>query len=74
MFDFVDDLIDGLTLFMNSSNIAPMTIDNPEELSIVQMANLIINTSIKKLNLRFLKELDNSPFRIKSLIDLVKKN
>ena len=32
-FFFVDDLIDGLTLFMNSSNIGPINLGNLEELS-----------------------------------------
>ena len=48
MFDFVNYLIDGLTLFMNSSNIEPINLDNPEQLSILQMTNLIINTSLEK--------------------------
>ena len=46
-FCFVDDLIDGLTLFMNSSNLGPMNLGNPEELSILQITNLIRNISIK---------------------------
>ena len=52
-FCFVDDLIDGLILFMNSSNVGPMNLGNPEELSILQIANLIRNTSIQKVNLKF---------------------
>ena len=47
MFDFVNSLIDGLTLFMNSSKVESMNLDNPEELPILQMTNLIRNTSIE---------------------------
>ena len=55
MFDFVNYLIDGLALFMNSSFIEPMNLDNSEELSNPQITNLIRNTSIEKTNLRFKK-------------------
>ncbi len=72
-FCFIDDLIDGLTLLINSSNIVPMNLGNPEELSILQVANLIRNSSIKKLNLKFSKELEDDPLRRKPLIDLAKK-
>ncbi len=58
-------MIDGLTLFMDSSNIGPMNLGNPEELSILQITNLIRNTSIEKVNLKFLKELKDDPIRRK---------
>ena len=72
-FCFIGDLIDGLTLLMNSSYIGPMNLGNPEELSILQVANLIRNSSIKKLNLKFLKELEDDPMRRKPSIDLAQK-
>jgi len=50
VFNFVNYLIDGLTLFMNYSNTGPMNLGNPEELSILEITNLIRNTSIKKNN------------------------
>ena len=72
-FCYIDDLIDGLILFMNSSIIGPMNIGNPEELSILEIANLIRDTSIKKVNLKFLKELEDDPHRRKPLISFAKK-
>ena len=72
-FCFVDDLIDGLTLFMNSSNLGPMNLGNPEELSILQITNLIRNISIEKLNLKFLKEIEDDPLRRKPSIYLAQK-
>jgi len=73
VFDFVNDLIDGLTLFMNSSNIGPMNLGNPEELSILEITNFIRNTSVEKVNIEFLKELEDDPLRRKPLIDLAQK-
>ncbi len=69
-FCFIDDLIDGLILFMNSSNIGPMNLGNTEELSILEIANLIRNNSIKKVNLKFLKALEDDPCRRKPSIEL----
>ncbi len=72
-FCFIDDLIDGLILLMKSSCIGPMNLGNPEELSILQIANSIRSASIKKVNLKFLKELEDDPQRRKPLISLAKK-
>ena len=72
-FCFVDDLIDGLILFMNSSNIGPMNLGNPEELSILQITDLIRNISIEKVNLKFLRALEDDPLRRNPLIYLAQK-
>ncbi|WP_413677310.1 UDP-glucuronic acid decarboxylase family protein [Prochlorococcus sp. MIT 0916] len=72
-FCFIDDLIDSLILLMNSLYIGPINLGNPEELSILQIANLIRNNSIKKVNLKFLKELEDDPLRRKPSIDLALK-
>ena len=72
-FCFVDDLIDGLTLFMNSSNLGPMNLGNPEELSILQITNLIRKISIEKVNLKFSKEIEDDPLRRKPSIYLAQK-
>ncbi len=72
-FCFVDDLIDALILLMDSSNIGPMNLGNPEELSILEIANLIRSESIKKVNLKFLEEIEDDPLRRKPSIDLAKR-
>jgi len=72
-FCFIDDLIDGLILLMESSNIGPINLGNPEELSVLEIANLIRSKSIKKVNLKFLKELEDDPLRRKPLMSLAKK-
>ena len=58
---------------MNSSNTGPMNLGNPEELSILQIANLIRSSSNKKVNLKFLKELEDDPLRRKPSIYLAQK-
>ena len=45
-----------------------MNVANPVQLSILKIANLITNTSIIKFNSKFLKVLDDDPFRIKPSI------
>tara|TARA_Y100001968_G_scaffold226662_1_gene209438 strand:+ start:468 stop:1112 length:645 start_codon:yes stop_codon:yes gene_type:complete len=72
-FCFIDDLIDSLILFINSSNTGPMNLGIPEELSILEIANLVSSTSIKKANLNFLKGLEDDPLRRKPLISLAQK-
>ena len=58
---------------MNSSKIGAINLGNPEELSILQITNLIRNTSIAKVHLKFLKELEDDPIRRKPSIYLAKK-
>ncbi len=72
-FCFVDDLIDGLVLLMNSNNKGPMNLGNPEELSILEIAKFIRDQSEKELNLKFLSELEDDPSRRKPSIDLARK-
>ena len=72
-FCFVDDLIDGLILLMNSLIKGPINLGNPEELSILQITNIIRNTSIQKLNLKFLNGLEDDPLRRKPSINLAKQ-
>tara|TARA_B100000965_G_C18946416_1_gene479514 strand:- start:44 stop:502 length:459 start_codon:yes stop_codon:yes gene_type:complete len=72
-FCFIDDLIDSLILFMGSNNKGPINLGNPEELSILQIANMIRSKSIKKVNIRFLQELEDDPLRRKPSIALAQK-
>ena len=50
-----------------------MNLGNPEELSILQITNLIRNTSIEKVNLKFLKELEDDPTRRQPSIHFAQK-
>ncbi|AIQ97766.1 UDP-glucuronic acid decarboxylase family protein [Prochlorococcus sp. MIT 0801] len=71
-FCFVDDLIEALILFMNSSNSGPLNLGNPEELSIIEIAKMIKDKSKKNIRLKFLDQLEDDPKRRKPLIDLAK--
>ena len=72
-FCFIDDLIKGLIVFMNSSSTGPMNLGNEEEISILEIANLIRNDCIKKCNLKFLKKLEDDPTRRKPSLELAQK-
>ena len=71
-FCFVDDLIQGMISFMNSDHTGPINIGNPEEFSINQLADLVIN----KINpsLKIIKETlpADDPLQRRPLIDLAK--
>ena len=58
---------------MNSSSIGPINLGNPEELSVLEIANLIRKTSIDKVSIKFLKEIEDDPVRRKPVINLAKK-
>ena len=71
-FCYIDDLIEGLIKLMNSNYINPINLGNEEEITIIELANLIK----KKINSKILfkkQELpEDDPFRRKPNIDLAK--
>tara|TARA_B100000214_G_C23539230_1_gene433199 strand:- start:282 stop:557 length:276 start_codon:yes stop_codon:yes gene_type:complete len=58
---------------MNSSYTGPINLGNAEEISILEIANLIRSDSIKQVNLKFLKELEDDPLRRKPSLELALK-
>ena len=72
-FCYVDDLIDGLIKLMNSNYQEPVNIGNPNEFTILELANLIrkkINPNLKLIK----KELpEDDPLMRKPDINLAKK-
>ena len=72
-FCYVDDMVDGLILLMNSSTSGPINLGNPEEYSILEIGKLI--SSKLNIDLDFIfKELpQDDPLQRKPLIDLAKK-
>ena len=51
-FCYVDDLIDGLLAFMNTSNVVgPINVGNPEEKTVTELAELIIRLTKSKSKL-----------------------
>ncbi len=72
-FCFVDDLIEGLILLMNSSYTKPINLGNPKEFTILQLANLISKKIERKLNLEFNPLPQDDPLQRKPMIDLAKR-
>tara|TARA_Y100001978_G_scaffold190458_1_gene193680 strand:- start:215 stop:1144 length:930 start_codon:yes stop_codon:yes gene_type:complete len=50
-FCYVDDLVDGLILLMESNQKGPINLGNPEELTILQLGKMISEITFSKFNL-----------------------
>ena len=50
-FCYVDDLVEGLMKLMDSNYSKPINLGNPEEYSILELANIIKNKLNKNLNI-----------------------
>lgn len=50
-FCYVDDLVDGLSLLMESHQNGPINLGNPNEMTILQLGNIISKKTFSKLNL-----------------------
>jgi UDP-glucuronate decarboxylase len=74
-FCYVDDLIEGMFLLMNSKSgfTGPVNIGNPGEFSMVQLAEKIIEFTGSKSKLKFLPLPQDDPMQRKPVIDLAKK-
>ena len=72
-FCFVDDLIRGMTLLMNSSHNGPINFGNPNEISIRKLAELIIKKIDPNLTISFKPLPEDDPLKRKPLIDLANK-
>ena len=72
-FCFVDDLIDGMIKLMDSKVQGPINIGNPEEITIKDLANLIIKKIDPKLNTIYKKIPEDDPIKRKPKIEKAKK-
>ena len=72
-FCFVDDLINGMVLLMNSDQTGPINIGNPNEKSIKEIAILIKNIINPNLDIIFEPLPQDDPKRRKPAINLAKK-
>ncbi len=72
-FCFVDDMVDGLMLLMNSGVSGPINIGNPEEYSILELGKIISSKLNLDLNFIFKELPQDDPLQRKPLIDLAKK-
>tara|TARA_Y100001933_G_C18983143_1_gene557443 strand:+ start:1091 stop:2038 length:948 start_codon:yes stop_codon:yes gene_type:complete len=70
-FQYIDDLIDGMIKMMNSDDklIGPINIGNPDEISINQLANIILRLTKSKSKIIFNELPINDPLRRKPNIE-----
>ena len=73
-FCFVEDMINGFILLMNSNYKKPVNLGNPEEYSIFELANLIEMKTGKKLNYEFKALPDDDPLQRNPKIDIAKRH
>ena len=68
-FCYIDDIVDGLIKFMNSKETGPLNLGNPnEEISILELANLICSKTKAKSKLLFIDKSKDDPFKRNPLI------
>jgi len=73
-FCYVDDLIDGLVKLMNSSNdiTGPINLGNPNEFSMIELANLVIEFTKSKSKVNFCPLPEDDPKQRQPEINLAK--
>jgi UDP-glucuronate decarboxylase len=74
-FCYVDDLVDGLVRLMNSHDnfTGPINLGNPNELTIIELAEKIIELTGSKSSIVFASLPEDDPKQRQPLIDLAKK-
>lgn len=74
-FQYVDDLVEGMIRMMNTDDnfTGPVNLGNPEEYSMLQLINFIIELTNSKSKLIFLPLPEDDPKRRKPNIELAKK-
>ena len=72
-FCYVDDLIEGLILLMESNYNYPINLGNPDEFTILELAKLIVSKISLNLEIKYESLPQDDPFQRKPIIDLAKK-
>lgn len=74
-FCYIDDLLEGMTKMMESDNnfIGPVNLGNPEEFTMLSLAELIISMTSSKSKIEFKPLPSDDPARRKPMIDLAKQ-
>ncbi len=71
-FCYVDDLVDGLISLMNSKECGPINIGNPNEFTIKELADIVINKLSSKSQLTHLPLPQDDPLQRKPFIEKAK--
>ena len=72
-FQYIDDLIEGFIRLMSANYNAPVNIGNPNEFTICQLAQKIIDITGAKSQLKFIEMQQDDPKRRKPDISLAKE-
>ena len=74
-FQYVDDLVEGTIRMMNSRDgfVGPVNIGNPNEFTMLELANKVIELTNSKSKLVYLPLPQDDPLQRKPVIDLAKK-
>lgn len=74
-FCYIDDLLEGMTKMMESDNdfIGPVNLGNPEEFTMLSLAELIISMTGSKSKIEFKPLPSDDPARRKPMIDLARQ-
>ncbi len=74
-FQYVDDLIDGVIRLMNASDdlTGPVNLGNPQEISILDLANLILSLTRSKSSIAFHPLPEDDPMQRKPDINLARQ-
>ena len=72
-FCYVDDLLDGMVKLMNSNYIYPVNIGNPDEFTVKQLAEMVIELTDSKSEIIFQDLPKDDPTRRRPDISLAKK-
>lgn len=74
-FCYIDDLLEGMTKMMESDNdfIGPVNLGNPEEFTMLSLAELVISMTGSKSKIEFKPLPSDDPARRKPMIDLARQ-
>ena len=72
-FCYVDDMVDGIYKMMNSNFIGPVNLGNPDEFSVLELANIIKRLTNSKSKFVFKPLPEDDPVRRRPDIGLAKK-
>ena len=71
-FQFIDDLIEGLLKMMNSDSVGPINLGNPIELSMIDLATMLIRLTNSSSNIIYKDLPEDDPKRRRPDINLAK--
>ena len=72
-FCYINDLVEGIYRFSHIQEFGPMNLGNPNEISVLELAELVAKLLNVDTEIEFLKELENDPQQRNPDINLAKK-